>query len=427
MQESIPQGFNNNFGLSNNTPITNPLLYNMMNPLASLFNGPEWNLLAKWTGDVSEDDLKELFNPLGAESVVMLKSEIEIDERQAQINFKTQVDAQNALDQANSKIIKGSVLEIEMQRVEIEQFNTTWKKSDFERKGKLGKGVIGSILHMKEKATSREVAIKEMDYYTQEEKEIVDREVAATLPIPSSESTHQPQQFQNILFIGDLTPETSEQDISEFFTHGLSNPDCLQSVKLCMDHNPPYMSLRYGYVNFVSQELAEKALNTLNYTNLKGQPCRLMEYQPYAQKRKSGEGNIFIQNLPQGFQTKELHDLFSDSGNIISARVSEDHGKNSIHGYIQFKTQENVDSAINKHNGAHIQGNKIKVEKYIPQKKEHKTVMIQNLNSQISEERVKQALSTYGTVTKVQSRPSKRDPQQRFVFVWFETEEEATL
>ncbi|KAA6381816.1 MAG: hypothetical protein EZS28_022659, partial [Streblomastix strix] len=51
----------------------------------------------------------------------------------------------------------------------------------------------------------------------------------------------------------------------------------------------------------------------------------------------------------------------------------------------------------------------------------------QNLNSQISEERVKQALSTYGTVTKVQSRPSKRDPQQRFIYVWFETEEEATL
>ncbi|KAA6383668.1 MAG: hypothetical protein EZS28_020805, partial [Streblomastix strix] len=40
MQGSIPQGFNNNFGLSNNTPITNPSLYNMMNPIASLFNNP---------------------------------------------------------------------------------------------------------------------------------------------------------------------------------------------------------------------------------------------------------------------------------------------------------------------------------------------------------------------------------------------------
>ncbi|KAA6362679.1 MAG: hypothetical protein EZS28_041794, partial [Streblomastix strix] len=40
MQGSIPQGFNNNFGLSNSAPITNPSLYNMMNPNASLFNNP---------------------------------------------------------------------------------------------------------------------------------------------------------------------------------------------------------------------------------------------------------------------------------------------------------------------------------------------------------------------------------------------------
>ncbi|KAA6370668.1 MAG: hypothetical protein EZS28_033805, partial [Streblomastix strix] len=68
----------------------------------------KWNLLVKWTGDASEDDFKELFNPLGAESVVMLKSEVEIDERQAQINFKTQVDAQNALDQTDGFVIRGS-------------------------------------------------------------------------------------------------------------------------------------------------------------------------------------------------------------------------------------------------------------------------------------------------------------------------------
>ncbi|KAA6403903.1 MAG: hypothetical protein EZS28_000573 [Streblomastix strix] len=40
MQGSIPQGFNNNFGLSNSAPLTNPPLYNMMNPIASLFNNP---------------------------------------------------------------------------------------------------------------------------------------------------------------------------------------------------------------------------------------------------------------------------------------------------------------------------------------------------------------------------------------------------
>ncbi|KAA6366849.1 MAG: hypothetical protein EZS28_037624, partial [Streblomastix strix] len=105
----------------------------------------EWNLLVKWTGDLSEDDLKLLFNPLGAESVVMLKTEVGIDERQAKINFKTQLDAQNALDQTNNKIIKGSVLEIEMQQQQInDQINSLGellyeqiKKIDISNAGKI--------------------------------------------------------------------------------------------------------------------------------------------------------------------------------------------------------------------------------------------------------------------------------------------------
>ncbi|KAA6401986.1 MAG: hypothetical protein EZS28_002489 [Streblomastix strix] len=76
----------------------------------------EWNLIVKWTGYVSEDDLKLIFNPLGAESVMMLKSEVEIGEGQAQINFKTQLDAQNALDQTDGVNIKGSALGVEIQK-----------------------------------------------------------------------------------------------------------------------------------------------------------------------------------------------------------------------------------------------------------------------------------------------------------------------
>ncbi|KAA6368043.1 MAG: hypothetical protein EZS28_036430, partial [Streblomastix strix] len=36
-------------------------------------------LLVSWTGDVSKDELNEIFNPLGAERVVMLKPEVGVD------------------------------------------------------------------------------------------------------------------------------------------------------------------------------------------------------------------------------------------------------------------------------------------------------------------------------------------------------------
>ncbi|KAA6371431.1 MAG: hypothetical protein EZS28_033042 [Streblomastix strix] len=97
----------------------NPIIQPTETQLIQIHPVEEWILIVKWIGDLYEDDLKLLFNPLGAESVVMLKTEVETYERQAQINFKTQLDAQTALDQTNNKIIKGSVLEIEMQQQQI--------------------------------------------------------------------------------------------------------------------------------------------------------------------------------------------------------------------------------------------------------------------------------------------------------------------
>ncbi|KAA6374244.1 MAG: hypothetical protein EZS28_030229, partial [Streblomastix strix] len=106
------------------------------------------NLLVKWTGDLSEDDLQLLFNPFGAESVVMLKSEVEIDEGLAQINFKTQLDAQNALDQTNNKIIKGSVLKIEKQKQQINDQIKGFGELLYEQIEKIDKLNAGKITGM---------------------------------------------------------------------------------------------------------------------------------------------------------------------------------------------------------------------------------------------------------------------------------------
>ncbi|KAA6369799.1 MAG: hypothetical protein EZS28_034674, partial [Streblomastix strix] len=108
----------------------------------------QWSLIVKWTGDLSEDDLQLLFNPLGAENVVMLKREVGIDEKQAQINFKTQLDAQNALDQTNNKIIKGSVLEIKMQQQKIQNQINSLGELLYEQIEKIDKLNAGKITGM---------------------------------------------------------------------------------------------------------------------------------------------------------------------------------------------------------------------------------------------------------------------------------------
>ncbi|KAA6396739.1 MAG: putative NEK protein kinase [Streblomastix strix] len=57
-------------------------------------------------------------------------------------------------------------------------FNTSWKISDFKKIKKIGKGRFGTVYSMQEIRTQNIVAIKECDYDTDEEKEMVNKEVA---------------------------------------------------------------------------------------------------------------------------------------------------------------------------------------------------------------------------------------------------------
>ncbi|KAA6381598.1 MAG: putative AGC family protein kinase, partial [Streblomastix strix] len=55
-------------------------------------------------------------------------------------------------------------------------FNTTWDKTDFEKVKKLGRGAFGTVWQMKEKSTQRVVAIKVVDYDTEQEQKMILKE-----------------------------------------------------------------------------------------------------------------------------------------------------------------------------------------------------------------------------------------------------------
>lgn len=106
-------------------------------------------------------------------------------------------------------------------------------------------------------------------------------------------------------------------------------------------------------------ELGERALETLNYTLIKGKPCRIMWSQRDPALRKTGAGNIFIKNLDLSIDNKALHDTFSAFGNILSCKVAMEDGSSKGYGFVHYETYEAAENAIKHVNGMLLNDKKV--------------------------------------------------------------------
>mmetsp|Transcript_28704 Transcript_28704/g.80237 ORF Transcript_28704/g.80237 Transcript_28704/m.80237 type:complete len:615 (+) Transcript_28704:516-2360(+) len=243
-------------------------------------------------------------------------------------------------------------------------------------------------------------------------------------------TTHPPGYQSTSLYVGDLAPEVSEGALFELF----NTAGNVASIRVCRD-TVTRRSLGYAYVNFHNPVDAERALDTLNNTMIKGRPCRIMWSQRDPSIRRSGVGNIFIKNLDKSIDHKALYDTFSDFGNILSCKVAVDEkGESKGYGFVHYETQDMADQAIAKVNGC-VLGSSDKVvfvgpfiakRERIKQTAQNFTnVFVKNLPEDATEEDIRTLFEKYGKVTSGVVKVDDHDKTKVFGFFNFENHEAA--
>eukprot|EP01113_Clastostelium_recurvatum_P034583 TRINITY_DN470_c0_g1_i5.p1 TRINITY_DN470_c0_g1~~TRINITY_DN470_c0_g1_i5.p1 ORF type:complete len:632 (+),score=195.18 TRINITY_DN470_c0_g1_i5:320-2215(+) len=231
------------------------------------------------------------------------------------------------------------------------------------------------------------------------------------------------------LYVGDLPTDVTESSLFETF----SQVGQVASIRVCRDA-VTRRSLGYAYVNYHNAADAERALDTLNNTLVKGKPCRVMWSQRDPALRKSGVGNVFIKNLDKGIDHKALYDTFSAFGNILSCKVVTDTENSSKgYGFVHFETAESAEKAIQKVNGMSLNGQKVFVGHFlarkerVPSDSEQKftNVYIKNLDSSVTEDEIRALVSDKGTISNLAIMKDEKGVSKGFGFINFEKPEDA--
>lgn len=224
--------------------------------------------------------------------------------------------------------------------------------------------------------------------------------------------TNQPHSVS--LYVGELDPAVTEAMLFELF----SSIGSVASIRVCRDA-VTRRSLGYAYVNYNNTADGERALEELNYTVIKGRPCRIMWSQRDPALRKTGQGNVFIKNLDIAIDNKALHDTFAAFGNILSCKVAQDEfGNSKGYGFVHYETGEAATNAIKHVNGMLLNEKKVFVGHHIPRKdRESKfeemkanftNIYVKNVESETTDDEFRELFEKHGEIT---SASLTRDPE----------------
>ncbi|XP_062264005.1 ELAV-like protein 3 isoform X2 [Platichthys flesus] len=113
----------------------------------------------------------------------------------------------------------------------------------------------------------------------------------------------------------------------------------------------PGQSLGYGFVNYVDPNDADKAINTLNGLKLQTKTIKVSYARPSSASIR--DANLYVSGLPKTMSQKDMEQLFSQYGRIITSRILVDQvtGVSRGVGFIRFDKRNEAEEAIKGLNG----------------------------------------------------------------------------
>ncbi|OMO63241.1 hypothetical protein COLO4_32626 [Corchorus olitorius] len=221
------------------------------------------------------------------------------------------------------------------------------------------------------------------------------------------------------------------------------------SCKVATDNSG--QSKGYGFVQFETEEAAQKAIEKLNGMLMNDKQVYVG---PFVRKQerdtaisKTKFNNVYVKNLSETTSDEDLKNIFGEFGTITSAVIMrEPDGKSKCFGFINFENADDAAAAVESLNGKKFDDKEWfvgkaqkKSEREVELKQRFEQTMkeaadkfqganlyVKNLDDSISDEKLKELFSQYGTITSCKVMRDPNGISKGSGFVAFSTPEEAS-
>ncbi|RZS15786.1 hypothetical protein BHM03_00047670 [Ensete ventricosum] len=139
-------------------------------------------------------------------------------------------------------------------------------------------------------------------------------------------------------------------------------------------------------------------------------------------------------NLDKSISNKQLFDIFSAFGRIVSCKIATDvSGQSKGYGFVQFEQEEAARNAINEINGIVLNDKQVFVGPFIPKKErlnsldktKFSNVFVKNLSESTTNEDLENIFGKYGKITSAIVMREEDGKSKHFGFVNFENPDDA--